>query len=182
MSVSKIYEETKIVFKELLKENKKFRDLNICVISCSISKVEGKKIDTIGDKNLAQDICRALWDMKPKNLNFAVQCCEHLNRALIIERDLKEGLNLEQVSAYPVDKAGGTFATAAYKYFKDPVLVESIKADGGIDIGLNLIGMNLKSVAQPLVMKNEYIGKARVVCARTRLKLIGGERAVYNME
>jgi len=179
MSFETISQQTKKILNELFTTNNNFRDINICLIACSISKIEGKKIDTIGDPSIADAICRCLWTNKPPNMQYAIQCCEHLNRALIIEKNLCEKLNLEEVLVYPVDKAGGTFASKAFNFFDNPVIVENLSADAGLDIGLNLIGMHLKEVAQPLVLKNEFIGDARVVAARTRLKLIGGERAVY---
>lgn len=180
MDKDKIYNETSKLFQELIEPNKKFRNIDICLIACSVSKIEGNKIDTIGNKTIGETICKALWKYKPQNMYFAIQCCEHLNKALIIERSLGNRLNLEEVLVIPTDKAGGTFASLAYEYFEDPIIVEKIQADAGLDIGLNLLGMNLKPVAQPLVTEIEYIGHARIVAARTRLKLIGGERAIYN--
>lgn len=177
--MEKIYFETKSILEQLLESKGKFRDVKFCVIACSISKVEGKKIDTVGNPEIAKTICDALWQNKPYDMEYAVQCCEHLNRSLIVERSTAERFDLEEVMVYPTDKAGGTFATVSYEYFKDPVIVESIKVDAGIDIGLNLIGMHLKNVAQPVVLENNKIGGATVVAARTRLKLIGGVRAVY---
>ena len=126
--MDRIYSETKNIFKELINSKGKFRELKLCVIACSISKVEGKKIDTVGDPNLARIICNSLWENKLENMELAVQCCEHLNRALIVERGLADQLNIEEVMVYPTDMAGGTFASIAYGYFKDPVLVESIAA------------------------------------------------------
>ena len=178
--MEKVYFETSNILQQLLESKGKFRDIKVCVIACSISKVEGKKIDTVGNPEIANSICDALWKNKPHDMEYSIQCCEHLNRALIVERSTAERFNLEEVMVYPTDRAGGTFATASYEYFKDPVVVESIKADAGIDIGLNLIGMHLKNVAQPIVLENNKIGGATVVAARTRLKLIGGIRAVYD--
>lgn len=179
LDIKKIYDDTTKIFQELIKPNNKFRDLNICLIACSISKVEGKKTDTIGNKKIAESICDSLWENKPASMSLAIQCCEHLNKAVIIEKNLAEKLNLEEVRVIPTDKAGGTFAATAYYYFNEPIIVENIKCDGGLDIGLNIIGMHLKDVAQPLVTTLEYIGKARALAARTRLKLIGGERSIY---
>ncbi len=179
MSLEIIDQQTKKIMNELFAPSSKFRNIEVCVIACSISKIEGKKFDTIGDPSIADAICKCLWSNKPFNVQYAVQCCEHLNKALIIEKNLCEKLNLEEVLVYPVDKAGGTFASTAFSFFNEPVIVEKLAADAGLDIGLNIIGMHLKDVAQPLVLENEFIGSARVVAARTRLKLIGGERAVY---
>ncbi|RJR16826.1 MAG: TIGR01440 family protein [Desulfobacteraceae bacterium] len=151
----------------------------IFVVSCSISRVEGHRADTTGDPELARAICRALWQHKPPQAWLAVQCCEHLNRALIIERELLRQKELDEVSVLPVAEAGGTFAAVAYEYFHDPVVVEAVRGELGLDIGLTMIGMHLKPVVFPLLLSREYIGGARVVAARSRPKLIGGERARY---
>lgn len=111
---------------------------------------------------------------------MAVQCCEHLNRALVVEKALADKLFLETVNVVPQPKAGGSSATTAYKLFDNPVMVEHIKADAGIDIGGVLIGMHLKETAVPLKMENKTIGEARVIAARTRPRFIGGVRAVYD--
>ena len=111
---------------------------------------------------------------------IAAQCCEHLNRAIICER--KAAPYAEPVNIVPFPKAGGSFATAAYAAFSDPVALEEIKADAGLDIGFTLIGMHLKRVAVPVRLENDYIGKARVLAARVRPKFIGGERAHYNKD
>lgn len=174
-----IYDETKQAFMELFKENSSFRKVMSLVVVCSISKVEGKSIDTIGDEKIADTICSAIFDNKPKGVDITVQCCEHLNRAVIVEREYMRVNNLEEVNVLPVNEAGGTFAFIAYKYFKDPVVVERVKVDGGMDIGLNMCGMHLKEVAQPLALEHKKIGGAIIIVARTRLKLIGGNRSVY---
>lgn len=177
-SYEKVFQETAAVLNQLLTVSK-IKPGQVIVGSCSISRVEGKREDTTGDPQLAEAICKALWTCKKEDLYIAVQCCEHINRALIIERKLMEILNLAEVNVLPTPKAGGTFAAVAYKYFTEPVVVEHITADMGIDIGLTMIGMHLKPVVMPLLLEQEYIGKARVVAARTRPKLIGGARAVY---
>jgi uncharacterized protein (TIGR01440 family) len=111
---------------------------------------------------------------------LAIQCCEHLNRALITERAAVSGSEI--VNVVPQPKAGGSLATAAYTSFPDPVAVEQIRADAGIDIGGTLIGMHLKKVAVPVRLSISKIGEANILCARTRPKFIGGERAVYNKD
>ena len=111
---------------------------------------------------------------------IAAQCCEHLNRAIICER--KAVPNAETVNVVPFPKAGGSFATAAYAAFKEPVALEEINADAGLDIGFTMIGMHLKKVAVPVRLKNDFIGKAKVLAARVRPKFIGGARAHYNEE
>ena len=113
-----------------------------------------------------------------KGVYLAAQCCEHLNRAIIIERQAVPFT--ETVNVIPQPKAGGSFATQAYQHFKDPVAVEEIKADAGLDFGSTFIGMHLKKVAVPLRLENKIIGEAIVVAARTRPKFIGGARAVYD--
>ncbi len=118
--------------------------------------------------------------LREKGIYLAAQCCEHLNRALVVEREAAEKYGLEQVNAVPRENAGGPFAVAAYQNFKDPVLVEFIRAHAGIDIGNTLIGMHLRHVAIPVRVSVRTIGKAQVVCARTRPKYIGGSRAVYD--
>ncbi len=153
----------------------------ILVIGCSSSEIIGGSIG----KNSAPEAAQALLDaiypiIKEKNIFLAAQCCEHLNRALIIERECAEKYSLDEVCVVPQPKAGGSFATAVYNKMSDPVAVEFIKAHAGLDIGSTLIGMHLKSVAVPLRLSTNTIGKAFIVCARTRPKFIGGERAKYN--
>ncbi len=108
------------------------------------------------------------------------QCCEHLNRAIIIEREAVPGADI--VNVVPQPKAGGSFATAAYHAFRDPVAVESIRADAGLDIGGTLIGMHLKQVAVPVRLQLDHIGSAILLAARVRPKFIGGVRAVYDQD
>lgn len=114
-----------------------------------------------------------------KGIYLAAQCCEHLNRSLVIEKECMDKYFLEEVSAVPMPKAGGSFATNAYRTFREPVLVESISAHAGIDIGGTLIGMHLKRVCVPVRLSVKKIGEAPIICAKTRPRLIGGERAVY---
>ncbi len=149
------------------------------VIGCSTSEVAGDKIGS----NSVPEIANAIFDglhefFDSKGIYIAAQCCEHLNRAIIIEQEAVAGKDI--VSVIPQPKAGGSFATAAYKGFKHPVAVEEIKADAGLDIGLTLIGMHLKRVAVPVRLEHNRIGNALVVAARTRPKYIGGCRAVYD--
>ena len=119
-------------------------------------------------------------ELKPKGIYLAAQCCEHLNRALILEAEAAQAYGYEPVNVVPQLKAGGSFATAAYATLEHPVAVEHIKAHAGIDIGDTLIGMHLKEVAVPVRIEKRQIGAARVICARTRLKFTGGARAVYD--
>lgn len=153
----------------------------ILVVGCSTSEVTGYSIGSHPDHNAAELLFHGIdTEAKKQGISLAVQCCEHLNRCLIIERTLAERLGLPVVNAVPQLKAGGAFATYAYTQFTDPVAVEQIQADYGIDIGLTMIGMHMKPVAVPVRLDHMKIGNAQVVCARSRPKYIGGVRAVYN--
>ena len=152
---------------------------DILVIGCSTSEIIGEKIGTSSAPEVAKEVFDALYlYAKEQGIFIAVQCCEHLNRAIVIEREAMPFA--EAVNVVPQPKAGGSMATAAYCTFKNPIVVEEIKADAGIDIGLTLIGMHLKKVAVPVRLENNKIGEALVVAARTRPKFIGGNRAIYN--
>ena len=152
---------------------------DILVVGCSTSEVMGSKIGTDSNYETATAIYEGLAQVcDEKGIFIAAQCCEHLNRAIIIEREALS--HRDFCNVVPQPKAGGSFATNAYKHFKNPVAVEHIKADAGIDIGFTLIGMHLKEVAVPLRLENNKIGEATVLGARTRAKFIGGERAIYD--
>lgn len=164
--------------KELL-ETAKLQAGDILVVGCSSSEVAGSRIGTAS----AEDVGKAVFDgiyhtAARRGVFVAAQCCEHLNRALIVERDAVRGQDI--VNVIPRPKAGGAFATAAYAAFANPVAVEEIKADAGMDIGGTLIGMHLKRVAVPVRLSVDHVGEAILLCARTRPKCIGGERAVYD--
>ncbi len=151
----------------------------ILVIGCSTSEVIGDKIGTNSSPETANAIFQGIYEAANEYGVFvAAQCCEHLNRAIIVEMDAVP--NGEYVNVVPQPKAGGSFATAAYKAFKSPVALEEIKADAGLDIGSTLIGMHLKKVAVPVRLRSNKIGNAFVTAARVRPKFIGGERAHYN--
>ncbi|MBQ2558910.1 MAG: TIGR01440 family protein [Lachnospiraceae bacterium] len=153
----------------------------IVVIGCSTSEILGAKIGSDSQPEVAKTVFEALWETaKNAGLYLAAQCCEHLNRAIIIEREAVPGADI--VNVVPQPKAGGSFATQAYAHFTNPVAVEEIRADAGLDIGFTLIGMHLKKVAVPLRLTNNKIGEATVLAARTRPKFIGGARAVYDQE
>ena len=175
-----IKEESKKVFTELIeKSNLKKGDL--LVIGCSTSEIIGSIIGSNSQIDVAEALFESFYPiMKEKGIYIAAQCCEHLGRVLCIEREYAEKLLIPIVNVIPQPKAGGSLATTAYKTFKDPVMVEHIKADAGIDIGGTLIGMNLKEVAVPLRLSVTKIGCANIICARTRPKFVGGERAVYD--
>lgn len=174
-----IYNQAKCAATELL-ERAGLKSGDLAVIGCSTSEVLGERIGTAGSLETANDILKGIIDaFYPAGVKIAAQCCEHLNRALVIEKEDSEKYNYEQVCAVPHEHAGGSFATAAYRFFKNPVLVEEIKADAGLDIGRTMIGMHLKRVAVPLRLDNNTIGCAHVDGAKTRPKYIGGERAKY---
>lgn len=154
---------------------------DILVIGCSTSEVAGEKIGTAGTFEVAEMIFNELKALRESTgVHLAFQCCEHLNRALIVEKELASKRNLEIVSVIPARTAGGAMATYAYSQFTKPVVVEFIKADAGIDIGDTFIGMHLKHVAVPIRSSIRNLGHAHVTLAKTRPKLIGGERAVYS--
>ena len=164
---------------ELLSEAKP-KTGQIVVVGCSSSEIVGEKIGKGSTPEAANAVMDGILPVITENgLFLAAQCCEHLNRALVIEREAAEKFGLEIVSAVPKPKAGGSFATAAYEAFKEPVLVEHVKAVAGLDIGCTLIGMHLCDVAVPLRLSTKKIGEALVLAARTRPKFIGGERAQY---
>ncbi|WP_445488878.1 TIGR01440 family protein [Niallia sp. 03133] len=153
---------------------------HLFVIGCSTSEVVGRKIGTSGTIDVAEIIFEKFRDYQQKTgVSLAFQCCEHLNRALVVERNLLEERGLTEVSVIPVRHAGGAMATYAYHHMEDPVIVEFIEADGGIDIGDTFIGMHLKHVAVPIRTSIQQLGEAHVTMAKSRPKLIGGQRAVY---
>jgi uncharacterized protein (TIGR01440 family) len=156
---------------------------HILVIGCSTSEVIGEKIGTAGSTEVAAMLFAELkkWH-EETGVQLAFQCCEHLNRALVVERKTALSRQLEIVSVIPVPSAGGAMAAYAYRHLVDPVVVEFIQADAGIDIGDTLIGMHLKHVAVPVRVSLKRIGHAHVTLAKTRPKLIGGARAVYSLE
>ena len=151
----------------------------IVVIGCSTSEVVGHQVGSWSTPEAAQAIFRGLQSVfAPRGVYLAAQCCEHLNRALIVEHEAVP--NAEIVNVLPQPKAGSSFATAAYESFRHPVALEEIRADAGLDIGGTLIGMHLKKVAVPVRLAQKHIGQAILLAARTRPKFIGGERAIYD--
>lgn len=156
----------------------------LLVVGCSSSEVLGEKIGT----HTSLEVAKALYDgiageLTEGGIFLAAQCCEHLNRALVVERNVMEKYDLEQVNAIPQpNHAGGAFATVAYQQMEDPVLVESLcaKADAGMDIGGTLIGMHIHPVVVPLRISLDHIGEAVLICARRRPKYVGGSRAIYD--
>ena len=178
--MSEIYQQTMAVVEEL-GEKAKLKAGQILVVGCSTSEVLGAKIGTNSNPDTAKEIFLALHDYaKAHGVYLAIQCCEHLNRAIITERAAVPVSEI--VNVVPQPKAGGSLATAAYASFAEPVAVETIQADAGIDIGFTLIGMHLKKVAVPVRLEHNRIGEAMIIAARTRPKFIGGVRAMYNEE
>ena len=164
---------------ELL-EQAKLKPGKLMVIGCSSSEMVGSRIGKGSSMEAAKAAFAGIWPVLQKNgIHLAVQCCEHLNRALIIEREDAERFGYEIVNVIPQPHAGGSFAVTVYANMKDPVAVEEVVADAGLDIGGTLIGMHLRRVAVPVRLSIAMIGKANLLCARTRPKYIGGPRAVY---
>ena len=178
--MDELFEQATAVMKELgEKANLKARD--IVVVGCSTSEIIGSKIGTNSSPEMAGVVFKAIYEYAKKmGWHLAFQCCEHLNRAIVVERDTVP--SAEIVNVVPQPKAGGSMATQAYQHFENPVVVEEIKADAGIDIGFTMIGMHLKKVAVPVRLDNNKIGEATVLAARTRPRFIGGIRATYNEE
>ena len=174
-----IYEETKAVLTELL-DQLTCTEGELFVVGCSSSEVTGGVIGHNSAPETAEEICRAVMEvLDGRGLFLCAQCCEHLNRAIILEREAAVRYGYEPVSVVPYPKAGGSFATAAYHAMKDPVAVEEVRAHAGIDIGGTLIGMHLRPVAVPVRLSKSKIGQANILCAKTRPKFIGGSRAHY---
>ena len=166
---------------EELCDKAKLKPGQILVVGCSSSEVNGDRIGTNSRVDTAKAIFEGIYEvLQKRGIYLAAQCCEHLNRALIVERAAVPGAEI--VNVVPQPKAGGSFATAAYHTFSDPVALEHIKADAGLDIGGTLIGMHLKHVAVPLRLSSNHLGCALLLAARTRPKSIGGERAIYNAD
>ncbi len=178
--MEKIREQAYLAAKEII-EKAKLKTGNILVVGCSTSEVIGDKIGTNSSPDTAKYIYIGIAEAaKEKGVFVAAQCCEHLNRAIIVSRAAVP--NAEEVNVVPKPKAGGSFATALYNNTPDAIALEEIKADAGIDIGFTLIGMHIKKVAVPVRLENSKIGAATVLAARSRPKFIGGVRANYNEE
>lgn len=175
-----IGEEAYRAAKELL-EVARLEEGQLFVAGCSTSEVGGVTIGTFSSPDLAEAVFGGLYQAAQEaGVYLVAQCCEHLNRALIMEKEAADRYGYEIVNVVPQPKAGGSFATTAYKAFDCPVAVEHVKAHAGMDIGDTLIGMHMKDVAVPVRIRTKEIGDAHVVCARTRPKYIGGERAQYD--
>lgn len=152
----------------------------VMVVGCSSSEMVGQCIGKGSSLEAAQAAYAGIASvLKEQDIQLAAQCCEHLNRALVVERKLALSQGLEIVNAVPQPHAGGSFAMTVYENMSEPVLVESIQADAGLDIGGTLIGMHLRRIAVPVRLSLKRIGQADIICARTRPKYIGGARTVY---
>lgn len=177
--LSKMKDSVKQIMSELL-EVSGMKAGQILVVGCSSSEIASHRIGSYSSAEIGQTVYEAVREeLRPRGIYLAAQCCEHLNRALILEEEAAEKYGLEMVNVVPQLKAGGSFATAAYAGMEHPVAVERIQAHAGIDIGDTLIGMHLRPVAVPVRTSIKEIGGAHVTCARTRLKFIGGQRAKY---
>ena len=178
-----IYQAVRAAVRELVTlDRPDTRRVRLLVIGCSTSEIAGGKIVKASVPTLGEDVASAvLAEASENGFDAAFQCCEHLNRALVVEKSTAEKYGLTEVCAVPWPKAGGSCASAAYRMMKEPVLVESIQADAGLDIGCTLIGMHLRSVAIPIRLSARAIGEAALSAALTRPKLIGGERAHYSL-
>ena len=180
MNQQALYEQAKQAAVELLAAAK-LKKGSLLVVGCSSSEISGSRIGSDSRPETAEAVFSAIYEVvKAGGVYLAAQCCEHLNRSLVVEEDYAEAHGLEIVNAVPQPKAGGSFATAAYKGFEKPVLVEAVRADAGLDIGGTLIGMHLKRVAVPVRLSLNHIGEAILLAARTRPKYVGGARAVYD--
>ena len=182
VDLATLMEDSYLLCKEFI-EKAKLKKGQLFIVGCSTSEVLGERIGTASSysvaKALFQGIDRAA---KEKEVFLCTQCCEHLNRAVITEREaaLAHGFMPYLVNVIPKEKAGGSFSTVAYESFHEPVALERVRADGGIDIGDTFIGMHLKEVAVPLRLSKNTLGEAHLTAARVRPKFVGGSRAVYD--
>ncbi|WP_445661524.1 TIGR01440 family protein [Bacillus sp. FSL K6-3431] len=175
-------EEMQAIVREC-SEQLRIKSNGVLVIGCSTSEVAGEKIGTSGTMEVATIIFEELKKYADKEqIHLAFQCCEHLNRALVIERSVADEKDWEEVSVIPSRNAGGAMATYAFSQFLEPVVIEHIQADAGIDIGDTFIGMHIKRVAVPIRINQKVLGNAHITIAMTRPKLIGGARAIYEKE
>lgn len=177
--LKQVEKETAAVLLQLLEAHPVERG-GIVVVGCSSSEIAGGAIGSGSNAEIGRAVFIAAYKiLKKRGLHLAAQCCEHLNRALVVEDDCRRVYGLDRVSVVPWLKGGGAFASAAYEGFPHPAVVERIRADAGIDIGGTLIGMHLREVAVPFRPAQTTVGRAAVSAAWTRAKLIGGERARY---
>lgn len=177
--VNSVYEETVAALRELC-DVAQFEEGDLVVIGGSSSEIRGGRIGKDSSAEIGREVIRAVLDVaKERQVALAIQCCEHLNRALVVEKETAQRYDLRRVQVRPWLHAGGSLATNAMELFAEPVVVEAVRAHGGIDIGTTLIGMHLRPVVVPVRLQHNRVGEAPVVGARTRFPLIGGERARY---
>ncbi|MBQ1371720.1 MAG: TIGR01440 family protein [Oscillospiraceae bacterium] len=179
MQMEEIRSTAESAVRELL-EQAHMKPGEIFVVGCSSSEILGNRIGKGSSPEAAAAVFEGIYPvLKERGIFLAAQCCEHLNRALILERAAAEKYGYEPVNVCPWEHGGGSFATVCFQRFNEPVAVEHIRAHAGMDIGDTLIGMHLRDVAVPVRISFKRIGQASLVCARTRAKFIGGERARY---
>ncbi|QOS98214.1 TIGR01440 family protein [Brevibacterium sp. JNUCC-42] len=179
MELARLQQEIRDCVLELVKVANLHAD-QLLVIGCSTSEVIGQHIGKAGSEEVAIAIWKGIAEAQHEvSFQIAFQCCEHLNRALVVERSTIQQYRLEEVSVIPVPRAGGSMAAYAYQQMKSPAVVEHIKAHAGLDIGDTFIGMHLKHVVVPVRLSRKQIGAAHLTAAYTRPKMIGGARAVY---
>ena len=182
MDLKTIRQEARAVAEELI-TTAQMKPGQILVVGCSSSEIHNSKLGTDSSQEIGQAVFEALYACtKEHGLYLAAQCCEHLNRSIVIEREAAKANGYQIVSAIPQPHAGGSWATNCWQRFNDPVLVEEVRAAAGMDIGGTLIGMHLRRVAVPVRLSMDHIGQAILLCARTRPPFIGGSRAVYSQE
>ena len=182
MNLETIRQEARAVAEELI-TTAQMKPGQILVVGCSSSEIHNSKLGTDSSQEIGQAVFEALYACtKEHGLYLAAQCCEHLNRSIVIEREAAKANGYQIVSAIPQPHAGGSWATNCWQRFNDPVLVEEVRAAAGMDIGGTLIGMHLRRVAVPVRLSMDHIGQAILLCARTRPPFIGGSRAVYSQE
>lgn len=181
MELEPIERSAYLAAKELIDlDRPRLNPVRLMVVGCSSSEIAGGAIGQLSSPQVGEAVCRGvLAACREAGAQAAFQCCEHLNRALIVEEKVAQALGLEKVWVVPQPKAGGSLAAAAWHQLEKPVAVEALRADAGLDIGGTLIGMHLRPVAVPVRLQCQRIGQAAVLAARTRPKLIGGERARY---
>ena len=165
---------------EQVLEQAKLKVGDLFVVGCSSSEVSGQRIGSASSMEVAGAVYRGVSrGLQAHGIYLAAQCCEHLNRALILEQEAAAEYGYEPVNVLPQPKAGGSFATTCWQNMSEPVAVEHIRAHAGLDIGSTLIGMHLRDVAVPVRIEQKQVGEAMLTAARTRWKFIGGERAHY---
>lgn len=180
MELSELTAQARKATEELL-EAAHLETGDIFVVGCSSSEIRGGRIGHDSSMEVAAAVLAGvLPPLQEQGVYLAAQCCEHLNRSIVIEREVAKQYGCQIVAAIPQPHAGGSWATNCWRTFKDPVLVEEVKAAAGMDIGGTLIGMHLRRVAVPVRLSMDHIGDAILLCARTRPPFIGGSRAVYS--